>query len=120
MVDSYEAIEDSLDQAAQDLGLMDAVNQALQQAQQAVGQLAGQAGQAARGVQDTVGGVAQQAQQAAGGQQQEAEAQEEEPDATEAAKRKAQELGVDLSQVEGTGAEGRTTVKDVTSAANQS
>jgi pyruvate/2-oxoglutarate dehydrogenase complex dihydrolipoamide acyltransferase (E2) component len=28
-------------------------------------------------------------------------------------------LGVDLSQVEGTGAEGRITVRDVTSAANQ-
>ena len=38
---------------------------------------------------------------------------------TDAAKQKADELGIDLSQVEGTGAEGRITVKDVTSAANQ-
>src|ERR671929_92417 len=38
---------------------------------------------------------------------------------TDAARQKADELGVDLSQVEGTGAEGRITVKDVTSAANQ-
>ncbi len=43
----------------------------------------------------------------------------EEPNATEAAKQKAQELGLDLSQVEGSGSEGRITVKDVTSAANQ-
>jgi pyruvate/2-oxoglutarate dehydrogenase complex dihydrolipoamide acyltransferase (E2) component len=113
MVDSYEAIESSLDQSAEDLGVTDAVDQALQQVQEAVGQVAGQAGQAAQGVQDTVGGVAQQA---AGGQQEQA-AQEEEPDATEAARQKAQELGVDLSQVEGTGSEGRITVKDVQSAA---
>jgi pyruvate/2-oxoglutarate dehydrogenase complex dihydrolipoamide acyltransferase (E2) component len=37
----------------------------------------------------------------------------------EAAQQKAQELGVDLSQVEGTGSGGRITVKDVTVAANQ-
>jgi pyruvate/2-oxoglutarate dehydrogenase complex dihydrolipoamide acyltransferase (E2) component len=116
LVDSYEAIESSLDQSAQDLGLTDAVNQALQQAQEAVGQAAGQAGEAAQGVQDTVGGAAQQAQQAVGGQQEEAQ---EEPDATEAARQKAQQLGVDLSQVEGTGSEGRITVKDVQSAADQ-
>jgi hypothetical protein len=66
MVDSYEAIESSLDQSAQDLGVTDAVNQALQQAQEAVGQVAGQAGQAAQGVQDTVGGVAQQAAEGPG------------------------------------------------------
>ena len=117
MVDSYEAMEESLDQSAQDLGVTDAVNQALQQDQEAVGQVDGQVGQVAQGVQETVGGVAQQAQQTAGDQQE--EAQEDEPDATEAAKKKAQELGVDLSQVEGSGSEGRITVKDVTSAANQ-
>jgi pyruvate/2-oxoglutarate dehydrogenase complex dihydrolipoamide acyltransferase (E2) component len=64
-----------------------------------------------------VGGVTQQAQQAASGQQE--EAQEQAPEATEAAQQKAQELGVDLSHVEGTGSEGRITVKDVTGAANQ-
>ncbi len=47
------------------------------------------------------------------------EESEDGPNATEAAKRKAEELGVDLSQVEGSGSEGRITVKDVTSAANQ-
>ena len=39
--------------------------------------------------------------------------------ATPAAERKAEDLGVDLSQVEGTGSGGRITVKDVTGAANQ-
>jgi hypothetical protein len=39
--------------------------------------------------------------------------------ATPAAKRKAEELGVDLSQVEGTGAGGRITIKDVQRAARQ-
>jgi pyruvate/2-oxoglutarate dehydrogenase complex dihydrolipoamide acyltransferase (E2) component len=114
LVDSYSAIEDSVDQTAQGLGITDTVNQALQQVQEAVGQVAGQAGQAAQGVQDTGGQVTQQAQQAAGGQQ-----AQEEPDATEAARQKAQELGVDLSQIEGSGSEGRITVKDVVSAANQ-
>jgi pyruvate/2-oxoglutarate dehydrogenase complex dihydrolipoamide acyltransferase (E2) component len=117
MVDSYLELEESLDQSAQDLGLTETVDQALQQAQQAAGQVTEQAGQVAQGAQDTVGGVAEQAQQAVGGQQE--EAQEQESDVTEAAKQKAEELGVDVSQVEGTGSEGRITVKDVTGAANQ-
>jgi pyruvate/2-oxoglutarate dehydrogenase complex dihydrolipoamide acyltransferase (E2) component len=41
----------------------------------------------------------------------------EEPKATEAATRRARELGVDLSGLEGTGAGGRIVVKDVTRAA---
>jgi hypothetical protein len=179
MVDSYYEIESRIDQAAQDHGVEDAVNQATQQtdgqvteqagqavqgaqdaagdvagqagqvaqqaqdtagqaagqaqetvggaaqqaqeaagqttdqAQGAVGQVAGQAGQAAQGVQDTAG---QATQQAAGGQQQGGQQQ---PNATQAAAQKAEELGVDLSQVEGSGSEGRITVKDVTGAANQ-
>ena len=40
-----------------------------------------------------------------------------EPDATNAARRKAEELGIDLSQVEGTGAGGRILVRDVKKAA---
>jgi pyruvate/2-oxoglutarate dehydrogenase complex dihydrolipoamide acyltransferase (E2) component len=136
LVDSYEAIESSLDQSAEDLGVEDTVNQALQQAQEAVGQVAGQAqeaagqaaqqaqeaagqvsgqvGQVAQGVQDTAGQATQQAQQAAGGG-----GQEEEPDATEAARQRAEQLGVDLSQVQGSGAGGRITIKDVQSAAKQ-
>jgi molecular chaperone GrpE (heat shock protein) len=37
MVDSYESLESSLDQSAEDLGLTEDVNQALEQAQQAAG-----------------------------------------------------------------------------------
>jgi pyruvate/2-oxoglutarate dehydrogenase complex dihydrolipoamide acyltransferase (E2) component len=36
-----------------------------------------------------------------------------EHNATDAARKAAEELGVDLDQVEGTGAEGRITVRDV-------
>jgi pyruvate/2-oxoglutarate dehydrogenase complex dihydrolipoamide acyltransferase (E2) component len=39
--------------------------------------------------------------------------------ATPAAERKAEDLGVDLSEIEGTGSGGRITVKDVTEAAKQ-
>ncbi len=40
-----------------------------------------------------------------------------EPDATDAARHKAEELGIDLSQVEGTGSGGRILVRDVKEAA---
>jgi pyruvate/2-oxoglutarate dehydrogenase complex dihydrolipoamide acyltransferase (E2) component len=43
----------------------------------------------------------------------------EPPEVTSAAKRKAEELGVDIWQVEGSGANGRITVTDVQSAANR-
>ena len=39
--------------------------------------------------------------------------------ATSAAERRAEDLGVDISEVEGTGSAGRITIKDVTRAANQ-
>jgi pyruvate/2-oxoglutarate dehydrogenase complex dihydrolipoamide acyltransferase (E2) component len=124
MADSYGSIMESLDRAAQDLGVEEAVSQALQQAQEAIGQVVGQAqeaagqvagqvGQVAEGVQDTAGGAAGQAQGAVGGEGQ------EEPNATEAARKRAEELGVDLSQVEGSGAGGRITIRDVQGAANQ-
>jgi pyruvate/2-oxoglutarate dehydrogenase complex dihydrolipoamide acyltransferase (E2) component len=73
-----------------------------------VGQVAGQAQQAAGQVTDQAGQVAQQGQQAAGG------GGAEEPRATNAARRRAQELGVDLSQIRGTGAGGLITIRDVT------
>ena len=41
------------------------------------------------------------------------------PDATEAAKQRAEEMGVDLSQLVGSGAEGCITVKDVVNTAAQ-
>lgn len=49
----------------------------------------------------------------------EAAEEESEVNATDAAARKAEELGVDLTQVEGTGAEGRITVGDVDKAAKK-
>jgi pyruvate/2-oxoglutarate dehydrogenase complex dihydrolipoamide acyltransferase (E2) component len=49
--------------------------------------------------------------------EEESETSEEEPDATDAAMQKAEQLGVDLSEIEGSGAGGRITVKDVISAA---
>lgn len=45
---------------------------------------------------------------------------EEEPEATEAAEKKAREHGVDLSGIEGSGSEGRILVSDVESAADRS
>jgi pyruvate/2-oxoglutarate dehydrogenase complex dihydrolipoamide acyltransferase (E2) component len=45
--------------------------------------------------------------------------EEEEPDATDAARQKAEQLGVELSEIEGSGAGGRITVRDVVGAANQ-
>jgi pyruvate/2-oxoglutarate dehydrogenase complex dihydrolipoamide acyltransferase (E2) component len=61
----------------------------------------------------TVKDVTQQADGAAG--QAADENGSGEPKATEAAKQKAQEMGVDLSQIEGSGANGLITIKDVVS-----
>src|ERR671912_402608 len=117
MIDSYMEIESSMDQAAQDLGVEDTMNQAAEQTQQQIQQSAQGAAQQA---QDTAGQVAEQGQQAAqqagGGQQ---GGGQQQPNATQAAQQKAEELNVDLSQVQGSGAEGRITVRDVISAANQ-
>jgi pyruvate/2-oxoglutarate dehydrogenase complex dihydrolipoamide acyltransferase (E2) component len=49
----------------------------------------------------------------------EAGEQKDKAQATPAAERKAEDLGVDLSQIEGTGSGGRITVKDVMGAAKQ-
>jgi len=64
---------------------------------EAAGEITDQVGQGAQGEQESTGGVA----------------------ATEAAKRKAHQLGVDLSGVEGTGPGGRITIRDVRGAAAQ-
>ena len=47
MVDAYSVIEEMFDKAVQDLGVEEAARRALQQAQEADGQLAGQAQEAA-------------------------------------------------------------------------
>ncbi len=108
MIDSYSELEGSMDQAAQDQGIEDAVNEAAQQTNQQIQQTAQGVTQQA---QDSENGAAGQAQQQGG--------QQEQPDATHAAEKKAQELGVDLNQVEGSGAEGRITVRDVIGASKQ-
>ena len=123
MVDSYSEIEGTMDQAAQDAGVEDEMNQAAQQTQQQIQEVAqgaaqqaqDTAGQAAGQAQDAAGQAAQQGQQAAGGQQ----GGEQQPNATNAAQLKAQQLGVDLSQVQGSGAGDRITVRDVIGASNQ-
>jgi phage-related protein len=89
-----------------------------------------EAGRTARRVADESGSIVEQTLTESGEVSEEAvvgeadtagEAGEEKGEvlATPAAERKAEDLGVDLSQVEGTGSGGRITVKDVSSAANQ-
>ena len=110
-------VTDQVGQAAQ--GVQDTAGQAAGQAQQVAGQATDQAGQVAGQAQDAAGQVAGQAQDAAGqaaqqGQQAAGGGGAEEPRATNAARRRAQELGVDLSQIRGTGAGGLITIRDVT------
>jgi pyruvate/2-oxoglutarate dehydrogenase complex dihydrolipoamide acyltransferase (E2) component len=91
--------------------VMDVTELAEQMAQDAAdtaGQTVQQAGQAADGATRTVG---QAVDGAAGGN-----GSEGEPKATNAAKRKAEELGVDLSDIQGSGAGGLITIKDVVQA----
>jgi pyruvate/2-oxoglutarate dehydrogenase complex dihydrolipoamide acyltransferase (E2) component len=95
------------DQVGQVAGqAQDAAGGAVQQAQDAAGQAAGQARQAAGQATDQAGQVANQAQDAAGG--------DEGPKATNAARRRAEQMGLDLSTIKGTGSGGLITIKDVT------
>jgi uncharacterized protein YjbJ (UPF0337 family) len=103
-------------------GVTDQVGQVAGQAQEVAGQATDQAGQVAGQAQEAAGGAAQQAQDTAGqaaGQAQQAAGQAtggdeaEEPRATNAARRRANEMGVDLSTIEGTGSGGLITIKDV-------
>jgi pyruvate/2-oxoglutarate dehydrogenase complex dihydrolipoamide acyltransferase (E2) component len=80
----------------------------------ALGGVTDQVGEVAQGVQDTAGQAAQQGQQAVGQAAQQATGGEgEEPRATNAARRRAQQLGVDLSTIRGTGSGGLITIQDV-------
>jgi pyruvate/2-oxoglutarate dehydrogenase complex dihydrolipoamide acyltransferase (E2) component len=115
MIDSYTELEGSMHQAAQDAGVEDAANEAAQQTNQQMRQFAqGAAGQAEDASQN---GAAGQAQGQAQGQVE--QEQQEPPNATRAGENKAKEMGVDLFQVQGTGAQGRITVRDVIGAASQ-
>ena len=121
--------QDAAGGAAQDTvgQTTDRAGQAVQGVQDTVGGLTGrqpqggdgplggitdQAGQVAGQAQNAVGGAVQQgrqaAQQAAGGDG------AEEPRATNAARRRAEELGIDLSTIRGTGSGGLITIRDVT------
>ena len=78
---------------------------AAQQATETVGQAAGQATDAVGQVADQADGAVDQATQQAG--------DNGGPRATNAAKRRAEEMGIDLSQIEGSGAGGLITIRDV-------
>ncbi len=88
-----------------------------------VTELAEETGKTAQDAADTAGQAADGAAKAAGqavegaaGQAAGRNGSEEEPRATNAARRKAEELGVDLSNIEGSGAGGLITIKDVVQA----
>jgi pyruvate/2-oxoglutarate dehydrogenase complex dihydrolipoamide acyltransferase (E2) component len=99
-------VTDQVGQVAQ--GVQDTAGGAAQPAQEAAGQAAGQA-------QDAAGGAVQQAQDTAGqGQQAAGGDGAEEPRATNAARRRAEQLGLDLSTIQGTGSGGLITIRDVT------
>lgn len=101
------------DQAGQTVqGVQDTAGQAAGQAQQAAGQATDQAGQVAGQAQDTAGQATQQVQDTAGQATEGGGA--EQPRATNAARRRAEQLGIDLSTIEGTGSGGLITIKDVT------
>jgi pyruvate/2-oxoglutarate dehydrogenase complex dihydrolipoamide acyltransferase (E2) component len=111
VVEAAEAMEDGTSEDG-------AATQAAQRAQDAAGQVAGQTQQAASQVTDAVGQTVaqadgtvdqatQQAGSVAGGDE------DEGPKVTNAARRKAEDLGVDLSQIQGSGAGGLITIRDV-------
>jgi pyruvate/2-oxoglutarate dehydrogenase complex dihydrolipoamide acyltransferase (E2) component len=88
-----------------------AAQQAAGTARQAAGQATGQAtdavGQAVAQADGTVDQATQQAGDVAGGNG------DEGPKATNAARRKAEDLGLDLSRIQGSGAGGLITIRDV-------
>lgn len=84
-----------------------AAQQAAGTARQAAGQATDAVGQAVAQADGTVDQATQQAGDVAGGNG------DEGPEATNAAKRKAEDLGLDLSQIQGSGAGGIITIRDV-------
>jgi pyruvate/2-oxoglutarate dehydrogenase complex dihydrolipoamide acyltransferase (E2) component len=127
LMDNYEAIEQALDEAKKNVseldtdrfmqqGEVDATDAARRQAQELGLDLTEIEGTGSDGriTVDDVKSAAESAQENV--EDTVDEATEEVTKASDAAKRKAEELGVELSQVEGTGSGGLVTVKDVTSA----
>ncbi len=95
-------------------GVTDQVGQVAGQAQDAAGGAVQQAQDTAGQATDQVGQVANQTQDAAGGVTQQAAGGDEGPKATNAARRRAEQMGLDLSTIKGTGSGGLITIKDVT------
>ena len=130
LMDNYEAIEQALDEAKKNVseldtdrflkqGEIDATDAARRQAQELGLDLTEIEGTGSDGriTVDDVKSAAESAQEDV--EDTVDEATEEVTKASDAAKRKAEELGVDLSQVEGTGSGGLVTVKDVTGAVGE-
>jgi pyruvate/2-oxoglutarate dehydrogenase complex dihydrolipoamide acyltransferase (E2) component len=99
-------VTEQVGQVAQ--GVQGTAGQAAGQAQQVAGQATDQAGRVAGQAQDAAGQAADQAGQAAGGDG------TGEPRVTNAARRRAEQLGIDLSTIQGTGSGGLITIRDVT------
>jgi pyruvate/2-oxoglutarate dehydrogenase complex dihydrolipoamide acyltransferase (E2) component len=128
LMDNYEAIEQALDEAKNNVseidsdqlmrqGELDATDAARRQAREMGLDLTEIEGTGTDGriTVDDVRNFADSAQVGVGDTAD--QAIEEAVKASDAARRRAEELGVDLSQLEGTGSNGLITVKDVTSAA---
>src|ERR687898_1765443 len=124
-----DATEQAPEGAREDSGRI-AEGTAVSGAQQVLSETTDEAGRTIRRVADASGSIVEQTLNESGQVSEEAvvgeastpgEAgeQNDKAQATPAAERKAEDLGVDLSQIEGTGSGGRITVKDVTEAANQ-
>jgi pyruvate/2-oxoglutarate dehydrogenase complex dihydrolipoamide acyltransferase (E2) component len=126
LMDNYAAVEQALDEAKKNVsnldteGLvqqaeLDATDAARREARELdvdLTQIEG-TGSGGRITVDDVKKAAEATQEEAG------EVAEEAPKASEAARRKAEELGLDLSQIEGSGSNGLITVKDVTDMAGE-
>jgi len=123
LMDNYSAIEQTLNEARQNVanldteslvkqGEVEATDAARREAQERGVDLTEIEGTGSGG-RITVVDVVEYAEDQAG------EEAEQELKASDAARRRAEELGIDLSQIEGTGSDGLITVKDVTSLAKE-
>lgn len=130
LMDNYEAIEQALDEAEKNVadldtdglvqqGEVEATDAARRQARELGVDLTELEGTGTEGriTVDDVKKFAESAQDEA--EDTAEEAADEGVKASEAAKRRAEEMGVDLSQIEGTGSGGLITVKDVTNLAGE-
>jgi pyruvate/2-oxoglutarate dehydrogenase complex dihydrolipoamide acyltransferase (E2) component len=127
LMDNYTAIEEALDEAGKNVtnldterlvrqGAVEATDAARREARELGVDLTEVEGTGSEGriTVDDVKKFAESTEEKAG-----EEAAEEVPRASDAARRKAEDLGIDLSQVEGTGSKGLVTVKDVNSVAEE-